>query len=482
VRPLLKDDKPGILFTAVDNTGQANVNEYSSLYLGGMHNRKNVLLGRQRSELESDTDQWVNGYVSEIEFANMAPIDFSSYGLIQDVSHRPSQSANDLLYILQGGGSLNWMAPASEGSEQYLHIGAQNQNISTFSLEQLGLNNIEGDNYGYQSVVYVPASESHGEKLVIGGLAGAWISELDGQGMPIKFEAMNWEGLESETAPGSYIKAMKYNPQDDLLILGTQGQGSWIYSFTGDIGERPRASELLHMSNVSLAQGDQPQLDKRGNQFNETIAIQLDSRLQDKNESTNIEIVLHNPDKWRKYMSMVSPYYVGEDGDAFTESVREQASNWYNILEPYGLKYRGGWETKQEIVMPFEFRPGISMFNLSINAKDFAHFSPAKLSYSVRTTDGKESITRRLKLISTLDAFKPLNTTDQLSSASDDNIIHHQSAKEALAKVSLTDNTLEMDLNHSYLDSGLRNNLASNIAPWSDLAIASGLTNESLLF
>lgn len=39
------------------------------------------------------------------------------------------------------------------------------------------------------------------------------------------------------------------------------------------------------------------------------------------------------------------------------------------------------------------------MFNLSINAKDFYHADPAKLRYSVRTTDGSESVTRTLSLI-----------------------------------------------------------------------------------
>jgi len=211
---------------------------------------------------------------------------------------------------------------------------------------------------------------------------------------------MNWQGLDKGIAPGSYIRTIKYEPQDDLLILGTLGQGNWLYSFSGDLGERPQASKLLYMSNTSLVQGTDPDLDKRGNQFNQTITIQLDSRLQSTKEATDVEIILHNKEKWRRYMSMVSPYNISEDGDVFdNSSAREQADRWYSILRPFGLRYRGGRETKNSIIMPFSFDPGISMFNLSINAKDFYHSEPAELRYSVRTTDGSESITRTLSLI-----------------------------------------------------------------------------------
>ena len=59
--------------------------------------------------------------------------------------------------------------------------------------------------------------------MVIGGLAGVWISDLDEEGTPLGFEAMNWQGLDEGIAPGSYIQTIKYEPQDDLLILGTLG-------------------------------------------------------------------------------------------------------------------------------------------------------------------------------------------------------------------------------------------------------------------
>jgi len=403
-RQLLKDNQAsGIGFTALDNTSNlATDDEIGSVYLAGINSNGQNIYGRQKKTILPGEDPQAAAYLSPIVFTNITESQLSDYGVIIDISHRPSRTDQDTLYILQGGSSL--LFPGSRPSpsqsvSQYLHIGSANRSVATFRLDQLGLPVLAGD-VGYQSSVYIPANDHHGEKLVIGGLAGVWISDLDEEGTPLGFEAMNWQGLDEGIAPGSYIRTIKYEPQDDLLILGTLGQGNWLYSFSGDLGDRPRASKLLHMSNTSLVQGTEPDLDKRGNQFNRAITIQLDGRLQSKTEATDVEIILHNKDKWRHYISMVSPYNISEDGDVFTESVREQADRWYSILRTFGLNYRGGWETKNNIVMPFSFDPGISMFNLSINAKDFYHSAPAKLRYSVRTTDGSDSVTRTLSLIS----------------------------------------------------------------------------------
>ena len=406
-RQLLEDNQAsGIAFTALDNTSKLGSDyDIGSVYLAGRDEitGQKMIYGRQKKTLLPGEDPKADIYLSPIEFTNLTESQLSDYGVIVDISHRPSGSDQDILYILQGGltllGNIGALSAPSQKPRQYLHIGSASQSVKTFSLEQLGLPVLAGD-AGYQSSVYIPANHQHGEKLVIGGLAGVWISDLDEEGMPLGFEAMNWQGLDEGIAPGSYIRTIKYEPQDDLLILGTLGQGNWLYSFSGDLGDRPRASKLLHMSNTSLVQGTEPDLDKRGNQFNQTITIQLDGRLQSKTEATDVEIILHNKNKWRHYMSMVSPYNISEDGNAFSESVREQADRWYSILRPFGLNYRGGWATKNNIIMPFSFDPGISMFNLSINAKDFYHSDLAKLRYSVRTTDGSDSVTRTLSLIS----------------------------------------------------------------------------------
>ena len=96
-------------------------------------------------------------------------------------------------------------------------------------------------------------------------------------------------------------------------------------------------------------------------------------------------------------MEIVSPYHVVVDG-GIDDSERDRANNWLNILRPKALEYRGGYETASEIVMPFEFEPGISMFNLTINPKQFTTANAVELDYTFTLADGSESVTRTLTL------------------------------------------------------------------------------------
>jgi hypothetical protein len=446
-----------------------------------------MIYGRQKNTLLPEEDPQIEALLAPIGFSNLTEEQLSNYGVVMDISHRPSSSGQDLLYILQGGFSLLRLTGThSEPNKtplQYLHIGSANQSVQTFSLEQLGLPVLAGD-AGYQSSVYIPANNQHGDKLVIGGLAGVWISDLDAEGMPLGFEAMDWQGLDEGIAPGSYVRTIKYEPQDDLLILGTLGQGNWIYSFSGDLGDRPQESKLLHMSDTSLVQGTQPDLDKRGNQFNQTITIQLDSRLQDKTKKTDVEIVLHNKDEWRHYMSMVSPYTISEDTSLYTKSVREQADRWYSILKPFGLRYRGGRETKNNIIMPFEFKPGISMFNLAINAKDFYHPDPAKLRYSVRTTDGSESVTRTLSLISepggTEEEGSDFPSSALRAADNTDEIIHYTKAREQRSSFANSKST-PMTYTDRFIGQAAANDVLSFVDPFQSNLINPLAADLSLL-
>jgi hypothetical protein len=477
-RPLLKEDQTtGITFTALDNTSElVNNEDIGSVYLAGISPEGQVMIYGRQKKIVPGEDPQADSHLSPIEFNNLSEGQLSDLGTIIDISHRPTGSGQDLLYILQGGMSLLTLSGVQpspgQGTSQYLQIGSANGSVKTFTLEELGLPILAGD-VGYQSSVYIPANDHHGDKLVIGGLAGVWISDVDEEGMPIGFKAMNWEGLDQGIAPGSYVRTIKYEPQDDLLILGTQGQGNWLYSFSGDLGKRPHATKLLHMSDTSLVQGTRPDLDKRGNQFNQTITIQLDSRLQDKREATDVEIILHNKGKWRHYMSMVSPYNVSEDGNINKHSsAREQADRWYSILKPFGLHYRGGRETKNSIIMPFSFEPGISMFNLAINAKDFYHSDPAKLRYSVRTTDGNESVTRTLSLIGQPEPGSSSSSSSALQAAdTPDEIIHYTKAQRHQATFESIDSE-----SATYSQQHLGQASASDILPFEN-PIQSNLIN-----
>jgi len=401
-RPLLAEDTPLLTenkinkdITALDNQGSAGTGKISELYLATSDHTTNSvqILGRDESAFKANRK---SASVRPLSFSNLSEQDLSEAGAIIDIAHQPSESGNDRLYWLQGGESV--LFSFGSPSHQVLRIGKEYQEVRTFSLEELGISADQSDPYGMQSVTYVPKNSIHGEKLVVAGLSGAWISDLDAEGMPEGFSAMNWSGLPESLAPGSYINNVKYEPGDDLLILNTLGQGNWIYSFSGELGDRPAPKELLILPNTTLPIQNKADLNKRGDQINQTIAFQLDGRLQSKDRATKTEIVLHQPERWRKFMEIVSPYHVYIN-DIKDLRERERANDWVNLLRPKSLEYRGGYETENEIVMPFPFYPGISMFNLTINPKEYTKPNTAKLDYTFRLADGSESITRTLTLM-----------------------------------------------------------------------------------
>ena len=392
--PLLTENKISKNITALDNQGSAGSGKISELYLATSdRTTKSVqILGRDESAFNANTQ---SATIRPLSFSNLSEQGLSEAGTIIDIAHQPNKSGSDRLYWLQGGKSV--LFRFGMPSQQVLRIGSENQEALTFSLDELGISTDKSDSHGMQSITYVPKNSIHGEKIVVAGLSGAWISDLDAEGVPKGFSAMNWSGLPESVAPGSYIHNVKYEPGDDLLILNTLGQGNWIYSFSGELGDRPAPKELLILPNTTLPIQNKADLNKRGDQINQTIAFQLDGRLQSKDRTTRTEIVLHQPERWRKHMDIVSPYHV--QTDAIEDlSARERANDWVNLLRPKSLEYRGGYETENEIVMPFPFYPGISMFNLTINPKEYTKPNTVKLDYTFRLADGSESVTRTLTL------------------------------------------------------------------------------------
>ena len=56
-----------------------------------------------------------------------------------------------------------------------------------------------------------------------------------------------------------------------------------------------------------------------------------------------------------------------------------------NILDPVGLAYRGGREEDGELIFPFRFLPGSSIWDLVVNVRERpVSTKPIKLRYSVR--------------------------------------------------------------------------------------------------
>ena len=154
---------------------------------------------------------------------------------------------------------------------------------------------------------------------------------------------------------------------------------------------------MLHVSNTVLPQRVWQLTDKRGNESNQRITIQLDSRLQSKSQPTDIEVVLHDAQAWRDAMDFVSPYQlvvsdayeelldmIDSASDASAQGLREMMA-YNNILDSVGLAYRGGREEDGELIFPFRFLPGSSIWDLVVNVRERpVSTQPIKLRYSVR--------------------------------------------------------------------------------------------------
>ena len=400
LRPLLGSDVDPTLQplnpTAIDNQGGADEGLISSLYVGALNaSGEPTIYGR--------TSNSIGDYTLKAIDLGERQEQFNDNGSVVDLAHSHRDSA-DNIYWIQGGNSIpfgNYFQVGLDAKDQVLGIRQSDGTASFKRLSELGLPFNDNDPWGYQALVFVPGTVNRKDQLILGGLTGIWSAELDDNGLPSDgFQSMPWQDLPGGTAPGSYIKTIQYDPQDDLLIAGTQGQGSFIYSFTGDLGERPAASELLQVSDVDLPQKTTADLDKRGNQENSTIAIQLDGRLREPDVDITIEIVLHDANAWREVMDYVSAYDISVSDQSIADgSAKDTANKFLNILDPQGLDYRGGREVNGDIVMPLRLPAGVNLYNLIVNQKEFA--SPRdeiNLGYSVRTIDGPHEAGATLKL------------------------------------------------------------------------------------
>jgi len=383
--------------TAMDNQGGEKEGAIGSLYVGALNGEgRPTIYGRESNSL---------GKYTLIDLFEDQEA-FSELGSVVDIAHN-HQSSGDTIYWIQGGNALNVLTgfvPEISAEDQILGYMTPGGQMITRGLKQdLGVEFIPNDTYGYQALVFVPGRNNRGDQLIIGGLNGIWSIKLDDDGQPIgKFARMPWQGLEADKVPGSYVKTIQYDPQDDLLIAGTQGQGSFIYSFSGELGQRSQSDELLHISDITLAQSSSAALDKRGNQTNSTIVIQLNSELQSKTGPTEVEIILNNAEDWRTWMELVSPYDISLSTNDIQENTTagQTALQYLNILDPLGLKYRGGREEDGNIIMPFTFPAGMSLYSLTINQKEFAYpRDTISLSFSVQTIDGLDKKSAMLQLV-----------------------------------------------------------------------------------
>ncbi|HEY7805247.1 MAG TPA: DUF4114 domain-containing protein, partial [Orrella sp.] len=237
-----------------------------------------------------------------------------------------------------------------------------------------GLNQLvqAADTYGPTAIEIFPADESAPALLVIGGEHGLFAAELDQQGMPGTFSAMNIDGLAEGVQLGSAVTGIEYNAQDDLMIASMLGNGSLLFSRTGDIGATPTSAESLHVSQTIVQQALSENLDKRGNPVQGGFVIELGPQAFDDNGMASVEFVIDDADLWRSHLDSVTFYL--DPGDS---------------PKAFDLLDRSGSQLVERLT--FHEFAGMRLGNFQTRASA-SELPPISLPYTVNLLDGNDQV------------------------------------------------------------------------------------------
>ena len=393
--------------TAIDNQGAPGEHHVDSLYVAthkiDQITRERIgptqLLGRTRSN-DANADSLKEFYSVDTE-------------TITDIAHKPAENlgSDDTVYWIEGGTSVRFLErkQLTTNIQQFLCWKTGPSGIlNRVSLSDLGISASQQDAYGMQSVVFIPGNQQRPDQLVLGGLQGQWITELDPTSdSPGTFQAMPWQLNKSEnnnsslSSPGAHVSMTKYIPEDDLLIAGTMGKGSWIYSFSDHLGKPADHKTKITTSEVGLQLLNNIYFDKRGNLKNDSLVLQVDrNQIKNSDASVNLNLILHDVDQWRRYLKRLSDYEA-EIRD-FKGNLSQEALTRFNNLSP------ASWQLEQitnllsesyqsnsddsdpdSISIPLTLPQGVSQQILTINANDYLNLQPnTTLRYSLETADG----------------------------------------------------------------------------------------------
>ncbi len=145
---------------------------------------------------------------------------------------------------------------------------------------------------------------AHPQQLVVGGLGGLWISDLDGNGQPSTFSPMNWDGLPENVDPGSWNLDLEYDPVDDLLIANTLGQGAWIWSRSGEIDTLPEPDFGFSITSSLVPQSQSNFFDRSGRSIDGAISVQLHRTPEQLNQDITAELMLNDPSIWQENIGL----------------------------------------------------------------------------------------------------------------------------------------------------------------------------------
>ena len=413
-----------IYSTAIDNQGAPGSHQSDSLYIAS-------------TIYDSETGQFITpmqifsrpteGNASEKGLQEFYAADGKT--VITDIAHKPASGpdSNDTVYWIEGGKSTRFFMIASNQNQSLRWKTGASGEVKSLSLSDLGLEVSDYDQYGLQAVVFVPGNGQRPDQLVLGGLHGHWIAPLDpANGQPGTFSPMPWQLDENQlsnnniASPGAHTSMTKYIPEDDLLITGTFGKGSWVYSFSGDLGSTPNPIQPITTSEVGVSLIN-VLFDKRGNLKSDSLVLQVDrDQIDNPNDEINLNLTLHDTDQWRRYLKRLSEYEAeiiqirGPDGKLNPDEslLSEEAFTRFNNLSPASWKlqqrtnllsgiYQAILEKSDngDITIPLELSKDVSQQILTLTANDYFNLQPDNsLQYSLKNADGSEVSTNTINL------------------------------------------------------------------------------------
>lgn len=372
--------------TALDNHGDHPELEFQSIYAALLENGHPQIVGRKAGN--------DNFYLNKTIYSGAKDSDVNiAHGSIVDLAHRPNIDGADDVYWLQGGDGIIHGNQNFNSNLQVLRIKLSTGDLKTFDPSDLGIEIDIDDPFQLQSIVFVPGKGDRIDSLVVSGLTGHWISPLSDEGIPTGFEAMSWAKPYEPESPNVYPTSVKYDPQDDLLIAGTLGKGSWIYPFSRDSTPRPDPKRLLQSSDVNLTQFVEHDLDKRGNQKQSHFTLQIDRRaLPDSDQDVNVKLILKDWSQWQRRMEFVSPLFFFTDNDDALKAM--------NLLESEGVDAFGGKILQGDRVsIPLDFEQQNSIIPMQFLAREFS--SPEEdviLRYKVKRQGGSDVSNSKITL------------------------------------------------------------------------------------
>ncbi len=369
---------------ALDNQGSAlPQSRYDSLYTGlqildaDAKLKFSGIYGRQRGD--------------EMKLEPIYQMQGTADGSILAIAHRSAENQKDAVYWLQGGTPIrnNDNSKGAFLPEQSLRARLPNGQVKAYTLDSLGILLSPVDAFKLQSLVYVPAVNGHGEYLVVGGQQGAWMAAVNpATGEPGSFTPMNWRDLPDSTPPGSYNVTMKYDPKDDLLVASQLGQGSWLYSFSGQIEPKKPSDQLINMPRTVLLQQARPALDKRGNQVNTLLFVQLNPEMINPGQAYDVIVEFRDFKKWQDTLELLSPI-AGAVGKSPPD---------FNLLTEAGqARFHAVTGSNGTLRVPVHLEPGINMMAFTINGKEVPEFVPTfSLELSTSLADSSNAVISHL--------------------------------------------------------------------------------------